>query len=181
MKFGDKMNNTITLTQEQIEALNRGEVITIQPEFKYPMYFKSNLNGMVVKFTKLNAGTIVVGNEFWPVGPYHTDFKPHTCTNTWTYLPNYKEKWYPKETIDPDDVELQKYLNLRKYVAEFDKGWVADWNDNKQPKCVVYFDHYNNKFDCIGRCVVEYIGAVYMSEQCAIELCRKLNSGRVVL
>ena len=59
-------NNTIILTEEQLEAFNRGEPITLQRKFSYPAYFKNIAFGYVVKFTDLTTGEIV--EDVWKMG-----------------------------------------------------------------------------------------------------------------
>lgn len=75
--------------------------------------------------------------------------------------------------------QMRVHNRLLAYVAEFDCGWEADWNNKKQFKCYVYTRDSKwylswNKVNC-------YPGIVYMSENCAEKLIIKLNSGEVEL
>ena len=78
--------------------------------------------------------------------------------------------------------QMRIHNRLLAYVAEFDKGWKADWtNGANQHKYFIYFDFATNKYDNEYHETPSCIGIVYMSRECATELCRKLNSGEVVL
>ena len=83
--------------------------------------------------------------------------------------------------------QMRIHNRLLAYVAEFDKGWKADWtNGASQDKYFVYYNYGINEYDineyCTGcHVTVCLTGIVYMSKECAEELCRKLNSGEVVL
>ena len=208
-------NNTIILTEEQLEAFNRGEPITLQRKFSYPAYFKNIAFGFVVKFTDLTTGEIVEGTEDWDVTGYiSTTWIEHTSTSTWEYLPNYKEivRWKPqsgewyvetpgkvsigcstkrmqffgverqtKEEAEYAARQMRIHNRLLAYVAEFDKDWKADWTNADQYKYFVDFDHVANEYWVNNRTYSRTIGQVYMSKECAEELCRKLNSDEVVL
>ena len=210
------MNNTIILTEEQLEAFNRGEPITLRRQFSYPAYFKNITFGFVVKFTGLTTGEIVKedAEKDWGIGRISTKWIEHTRTDIWEYLPNYKEvtKWEPQrgewyvsafgivyndysvgETqfygVERQTEEEAQYAaqqmrihnRLLAYVAEFDKGWKADWTNADQSKYFVDFNHVTNEYYANKRVCSRTIGQVYMSKECAEELCSKLNSGEVVL
>ena len=210
------MNNTIILTEEQLEAFNRGEPITLQRKFSYPAYFKNIAFDFVVKFTDLTTGEIIEdAEEECATGYTSTTWIEHTNTSKWEYLPNYKEvirwkpqsgEWYvetsgkvsigePKKRTQFFGVERQTeeeaeyaarqmrmHNRLLAYVAEFDKDWKADWTYNaNQDKHFVCYNYGINEY-CTGwHVTVCLTGIVYMSKECAEELCRKLNSGEVVL
>ena len=209
-------NNTIILTEEQLEAFNRGEPITLQRKFSYPAYFKNIAFGFVVKFTDLTTGEIVEEDvaEDWDTGYISTTWIEHTSTSIWEYLPNYKEivRWKPQSgewyVATPGKVSLgwstkrtqffgverqteeeaeyaarqmRIHNRLLAYVAEFDKDWKADWTNADQDKYFVEFNHVTNEYSANRRTYSRAIGQVYMSKECAEELCRKLNSDEVVL
>ena len=94
------MNNTIILTEEQLEAFNRGEPIILQRQFSYPAYFKNIAYDFVVKFTGLTTGELVENAEipYDDIGYISTEWVEHTRTDIWEYLPNYKEitRWEPQ-------------------------------------------------------------------------------------
>ena len=208
-------NNTIILTEEQLEAFNRGEPITLQRKFSYPAYFKNIASGFVVKFTDLTTGEIVEDvSEDWGTAYISTAWIEHTSTSKWEYLPNYKEivRWKPqsgewyvetsgkvslghsikrtqyfgveRQTEEEAEYAAQQmriHNRLLAYVAEFDKDWKADWTNADQDKYFVDFNHATNEY-YVNKCTYSRtIGQVYMSKECAEELCRKLNSDEVVL
>ena len=215
------MNNTIILTEEQLEAFNRGEPITLQRKFSYPAYFKNIAFDFVVKFTDLTTGEIIEdAEEDWSTGYSSTTWIEHTNTSKWEYLPNYKEvirwkpqsgEWYVKTSgkvsmgeptkrtqffgVERQTEEEAEYAarqmrihnRLLAYVAEFDKkDWRADWTNADQDKYFVYYNYGINEYDINEYCTDWHVtvcltGIVYMSKECAEELCRKLNSGEVVL
>ena len=210
------MNNTIILTEKQLEAFNRGEPITLQRKFSYPAYFKNIAFGFVVKFTDLTTGEVVEedAEEDWDTGYISTKWIEHTNTSRWEYLPNYKEvtRWEPQsgewyvetsgkvsmgwsikrtqsfgierqteEEAEYAAQQMRTYNRLLAYVAEFDKGWKADWTNADQGKYFVDFNHVTNEYYENKRICSRTVGQVYMSKECAEELCRKLNSGEVVL
>ena len=207
---------TITLTDEQLEAFNRGEPITLRRKFSYPAYFKSIAYGFVVKFTGLTTGEVVENAEieYDDIGHISTKWIEHTRTDIWEYLPNYKEvtrwepqsgEWYVETSgkvsmgwsikrtqffgVERQTEEEAEYAarqmrihnRLLAYVAEFDKDWKADWTNADQDKYFVGFDHVTNEYYTNKRTCSRTIGQVYMSKECAEDLCRKLNSGEVVL
>ena len=208
-------NNTIILTEEQLEAFNRGEPITLQRKFSYPAYFKNIAFGFVVKFTDLTTGEVVEDTEEdWDTGYFSTTWIEHTSTSRWEYLPNYKEvtrwepqsgEWYVETSgkvsmgcsikrtqsfgIERQTEEEAEYAarqmrihnRLLAYVAEFDKDWKADWTNADQGKYSVDFDHVTNEYCANRRTYTRTIGQVYMSKECAEELCSKLDSGEVIL
>ena len=208
--------NTIILTEEQLEAFNRGEPITLQRKFSYPAYFKNIAFGFVVKFTDLTTGEVVEedAEEDWDIGYISTKWIEHTNTSRWEYLPNYKEvvRWKPQsgewyveasgkvsmgwstkrtqffgvERQTEKEAEyaarqMRIHSRLLAYVAEFDKDWKADWTNADQDKYFVDFNDVTNEYYTNKRTYSRTIGQVYMSKECAEELCRKLNSDEVVL
>tara|TARA_B110000971_G_scaffold152442_1_gene155656 strand:+ start:205 stop:669 length:465 start_codon:yes stop_codon:yes gene_type:complete len=70
---------------------------------------------------------------------------------------------------------------LLAYVDEFGGDWVADWSLVSQNKYCITYDKLQLQWevDCNYRTC--FLGAVYMSEECAKGLVAKLESGEVVL
>lgn len=66
---------------------------------------------------------------------------------------------------------------IQAYILEENArtGWVADWDDEKQKKCIICREgkryYYTSKYTC------NYIGVIYTSEEIAEELANKLNDG----
>ena len=105
---------------------------------------------------------------------------------------DYKSREFGVERETREEAEyaarqMSIHNRLLAYVAEFDKDWKADWTYSaSQDKYFVYYNYGINEYDineyCTGcHVTVCLIGIVYMSKECATELCRKLNSGEVVL
>lgn len=76
---------------------------------------------------------------------------------------------------------LHSYNRLLAYKAEFDADFVPDFNNQRQIKSCVHFEHDSKRFDCSTSIDWQALTVVYFSEQAAKELVRKLNSGEVVL
>ncbi len=63
-----------------------------EPEFTYPMWFKSTTSELLVKFTSLTTCEISIGTDFWDVGEITKMLKPHTNTKFWTQVPEPKKR-----------------------------------------------------------------------------------------
>ena len=85
-----------------------------------------------------------------------------------------------KEELELASKAMRTHNRLLAYIAEFDKGWEADWSDGNQEKYYIYFC-YSKQYDISFDMRSKDIGKVYMSKQCAIDLTNKLNSGEVSL
>jgi hypothetical protein len=67
-----------------------------EPEFTYPMWFKSNDTGVIVKFDSPGSGRVIDSSEgFNPIGYYSHTWTPHTNKSVWTQISEPK----PKKTI----------------------------------------------------------------------------------
>ena len=81
--------------------------------------------------------------------------------------------------------KMRSFNRLLAYVAEFDvdkshKQWEADWTNAYSQKCSIRYCHTTNKWYLLYHTTMQYL-TTYMSEQCAIDLAAKLNSGKVIL
>tara|TARA_R110002096_G_scaffold35372_2_gene99945 strand:+ start:354 stop:815 length:462 start_codon:yes stop_codon:yes gene_type:complete len=78
---------------------------------------------------------------------------------------------------------MRTHNRLLAYVDEFGGDWEADWEDKKQEKYFVFYSHYhiNGEWCSDSTRGCNATGAVHMSQDCAVELANKLNSGEVVL
>lgn len=54
--------------------------------FKYPMWFKSTISGVVVKFTSLKEGIVVSSNSKYRFGKKCYDWEAHTSKTQWTQV-----------------------------------------------------------------------------------------------
>ena len=69
---------------KEIEALKKQN--TEKKEIKYPIYCKLKNSSLVVKFTKLQSGEVVVNNKYNNIGDKNTTWEKHTDTYTWQQL-----------------------------------------------------------------------------------------------
>lgn len=69
---------------KEIEALKNQN--TEKEKFKYPIYCKSKYYSLVVKFTGLKTGEVVINNSCYNVEDKCNDWRIHTDTNTWQQL-----------------------------------------------------------------------------------------------
>ena len=69
---------------KEIEALKNQ--VTEKEEFNYPIYCKLKHSSLVIKFTGLNSGELVVNSEYSNIGDKNTDWRRHTDTDVWQQL-----------------------------------------------------------------------------------------------
>ena len=83
------MKNLKELEQKYLELGKEIEALKKQSkneEFKYPIYCKSKHTSLVVKFTSLREGEVVVNSENHNVGQNRNNWLAHTDTNIWQQL-----------------------------------------------------------------------------------------------
>lgn len=73
---------------------------------------------------------------------------------------------------------IRTFNRLLAYRDEFDPDYEFTKGDDN---CFVYYNILLSKYDYFWQQNHKMVGTVYMSEEVARELCRKLNSGEVVL
>ena len=69
---------------KEIEALKNQN--TEKEEFKYPIYCKVKNSSLVVKFTGLQSGEVVINNYYHDAGDKKTTWISHEDTNYWQQL-----------------------------------------------------------------------------------------------
>lgn len=69
---------------KEIEALKKQN--TEKEEVKYPIYCKWKQTSLVVKFTELQSGEVVVHTYPYNVGDKGNDWRKHTDTTVWQQL-----------------------------------------------------------------------------------------------
>ena len=69
---------------KEIEALKKQN--TEKKEIKYPIYCKLKDSSLVVKFTELQSGEVVINNNYYNVGNKNTDWRSHTDNDVWQQL-----------------------------------------------------------------------------------------------
>lgn len=55
-------------------------------EYTYPMWFKSNTSGKIVKFDDISSGTVVKSDDIHKVGHYSKGWTKHTDSSVWTQV-----------------------------------------------------------------------------------------------
>ena len=153
------MNHTIQLTAEQFEALKSGQPITIEPpKATIPIAKWEPAGGeYTIKTALEDVVKCKSAKLFRLVGlEYQTQSQAGSAAK-----------------------QLKAYARQLAWLAENDDGWVADWNDYKQNKYFVGYNHYHQK---ITRCNVYntlFINTIYMSETNASKLAQLMNHGIV--
>ena len=69
---------------KEIEALKKQ--VTEKEEINYPIYCKFKDSSLVVKFTGLQSGEVVVNSKRYNIGDKSTTWISHTATNDWQQL-----------------------------------------------------------------------------------------------
>ena len=74
---------------KEIEALKKQ--VTEKEEIKYPIYCKLKNSSLVVKFTGLESGEVVVNSKYNNIGGKSTTWTSHTDSDAWQQLDVCKE------------------------------------------------------------------------------------------
>ena len=69
---------------KEIEALKNQ--VTEKENFNYPIYCKSIDFSLVVEFTRLNEGKVVVNSRYDNIGEYRTNWHDYNNNNVWQQL-----------------------------------------------------------------------------------------------
>ena len=84
------MKNLKELEQKYLELGKEIEVLkkqnTEKKEFNYPIYCKSIGSSLVVEFTRLNEGKVVVNSIYDSIGEYRTNWHDYNNNNVWQQL-----------------------------------------------------------------------------------------------
>jgi hypothetical protein len=155
--IGEEMNNTITLTDEQMKALQSGQSITIEPP-KQPTTKWEPKEGRFRLTNELNVYTSVITNHIIREAgfQYQTESQAEQAAKA-----------------------LRSYARQLNWLHENDDGWIADWNNDTQSKYCVYLDYNTNTFNSTHVYYSLQLNNIYMSEVNAEKLCRLLNEGVV--
>ena len=119
---------------KEIEALKKQN--TEKEEINYPIYCKLKGSSLVVKFTELQSGEVVINNNYYNVGNKNTDWRSHTDTDVWQQLDVCEETGFFDGQLvwcwDNDDTHTRilKFYDVKyKCSYQFDgcrKGHVFD-------------------------------------------------------
>ena len=84
------MKNLKELEQKYLELGKEIETLkkqnTKKEEFNYPIYCKHIYSSLVIKFTGLQSGKVVVNSNHYNIGVKSTTWASHTDTKTWQQL-----------------------------------------------------------------------------------------------
>ena len=69
---------------KEIESLKKQN--TEKEKFNYPIYCKLKHSSLVVKFTELQSGEVVVNNKHYNIGHKSTTWRSHTDSDIWQQL-----------------------------------------------------------------------------------------------
>ena len=150
------MNNTITLTDEQMKALQSGQSITIEPP--KPTITKWEPKG----------GNYRVQSDL-------TIFKNQSSRDFKNSGIEYKTQAQAEQAAKA----LRSYARQLAYLAENDDGWIADWNNILSIKYYVSYNHTYRTWKICNNTSARALGIIYMSEDNAQKLCQLLNDGIV--
>ena len=146
------MNNTITLTDEQMKALQSGQSITIEPP--KPTITKWEPKG----------GNYRVQSDL-------TIFKNQSSRDFKNSGIEYKTQAQAEQAAKA----LRSYARQLAYLAENDDGWVADWSSDKANKYYVHYHHESKRWFISHNVYAQSAGIIYMSQANAEKLCQLLN------
>ena len=123
---------------KEIEALKNQ--VTEKEEINYPIYCKLKGSSLVVKFTELQSGEVVVNNNYYNVGDKSTDWRSHTDTDVWQQLDVCEETGFFDGQLvwcwDNDDTHvrtLRFYDVKNKCTYQFDGTEDGHDYDNYEP------------------------------------------------
>ena len=149
--------NTITLTDEQMKALQSGQPITIEPPKQ----------SITTKWEPKGGKYIITPSLSISVGT--------SCTHSMLSGLAYQTKEQAMQAAKA----LRSYARQLRWFYEHDDGWIADWNDTSKPKSSIAFDEPRNRYSVKRDYDFNNINNIYMSEENAEKLCRLLNEGVV--
>ena len=83
------MKNLKELEQKYLELGKEIEALKKQSEkeeIKYPIFCKNRDSSLVVKFTGLQSGEVVVNSKLYNIGEKSTTYRSHTDSDVWQQL-----------------------------------------------------------------------------------------------
>ena len=133
------MKNLKELEQKYLELGKEIEVLkkqnTEKKEFNYPIYCKSIGSSLVVEFTRLNEGKVVVNSIYDSIGEYRTNWHDYNNNNVW------------------------QQLDVCKETGFFDGQLVWCWDNNDTH--IRYLKFYDAKNECTYQCDGNRYGSVF--------------------
>jgi hypothetical protein len=151
------MNSTITLTDEQMEALQEGKSITIEPPKKEPKKFRCH-----------EANRWFCDLEGKPEGAMFTARGERE---------NYAYQATKQEALEFE--KLRKQLAIQfEFLKLHAPDWKPDWKDAEQEKCRVYYNH-NRKIWLRESGLTFEILTIHMPKEVAGKFCGMANAGLI--
>jgi hypothetical protein len=152
------MSNIITLTDEQMKALQSGQSITIEPPKQ-----------VITKWEPKGGKYYIEPSNDWEVSN-HSSMKNYRTAGL---------EYQTQTQAEQAAKALRSYARQLAYLAENDDGWVADWNDHRQIKTLIHFDSHTKIYGYLYSGKQVSPGTIYMSQANAEKLCQLLNCGIV--
>ena len=121
---------------KEIEALKKQN--TEEEKFKYPIYCKLKDSSLVVKFTELQSGEVVINNKYYKVGETSSEWRSHTDSDVWQQL-NVCEKtgFFDGQLVWCWDKYNTHTRDLKFYDAKNKCAYIFNGN-----RCGISFDNY---------------------------------------
>ena len=151
------MNNTITLTDEQMKALQSGQSITIEPP--KPVITKWEPKG----------GDFIIEHLFCRIATV-----PGWKNDMWI---NSGLIYQTKSQAEQAAKALHSYARQLSWLHENDDEYA--WINNNHHNYFVFFDIDENKYGIDWEQGKKVYSTIYMSKDNAIKLCQLLNDGIV--
>ena len=149
------MKNTITLTDEQIKALQSGQSITIEPPTKE-----------IEKWEPKGGDYTIYG-----------DFKVERCEMNTESFRLVGMEYQTKAQAGKAAKALRSYARQLAWLHENDDEYT--WINNNHHNYFVFFDIDENRYGIDWEQGKKVYSTIYMSKNNAIKLCNLLNSGIV--
>ena len=148
------MTNTITLTDEQMKALQSGQSITIEPPKQVVTKWEPKGGDYKVKYdlTGPTLDTSIMISELQSGLRYNNKSQAEQAARA-----------------------LRSYSRQLAYLAENDDGWIADWNNSTIIKYYISYNHTYRRWKIYNNTSARALGSIYMSEDNAKKLCQLLN------
>lgn len=111
---------------KEIEALKKQN--TKKEEFEYPIYCKLICSSLVVKFTEITTGEIVVNSRYDSIGKYRTNWHDYNNNNIWQQLDVCEETGFFDGQLvwcwDNDETHSRhlRFYDVRNKCAFYDDG-----------------------------------------------------------
>ena len=151
------MPNTITLTDEQMKALQLGKSITIEPPKPTVTKWEPKPGTFTIELISL-VGYEAQSNDMYRLAgaEYQTKSQANLAAK-----------------------QLRAYARQLAWVSEHCDGWEADWSNENQNKYFVIYSHECKEFQSTNCYQSQYVNNIFMSKTNATKLAQLMNDGIV--